>query len=145
MLMLSLKDQSLMLPMDTNTVKEAQQKDKVPSVVYAQVCKNTAPPRGTNFPFDVISKYGPNLSFTNQSFVARYSPLLILAATARRFMNNPRAGKLDFCWTGPWDEGELYYITQAVHVNQVWPLHINNSRIEVRCFTDGWSPPLVSL
>ena len=67
-------------------------------------------------------------------------------------LNNPRAGKLDFRLTGPWTVKRMKenstvlltmgHVTQAVYVNRMRPLHIDNSRTEDRCLTDVCFLPL---
>ena len=67
-------------------------------------------------------------------------------------LNNPRAGKLDFRWTGPWTVRKMKgnstvllskgRVTQAVHVNRVRPLCTDISETEDGCLANGWSPPL---
>ena len=69
---------------------------------------------------------------------------------AASLAGEPRAGKLDPRWSGPWIVKKMKGSTsvllskggseQLVHVNRVWPLLTED--LEDSGMTDRWSPPL---
>ena len=75
-----------------------------------------------------------------------------LACGQQVLLDNPRAGKLDPCWTGPWNVKELRGPSSVllsgggseklVHINRVQPLLTCDS--EGQGVTSGWSPPMFS-
>ena len=73
-----------------------------------------------------------------------------LACGQQVLPDNPSAGKLDSCWSGPWTVKELRGPSsllllkggseKLVHRNRMRPLLTNNS--EGPGVTSGWSPPM---